>query len=254
MAIAALVASVSVASAQIETSPPVAVNDFFSTVQTSQNVSLNVLANDFDPDGTALSINSVSPGSEGGFLTVAQDGTILYTPVRTFSGTETFTYTAIDGNGEISNPALVTISIAPPPSTFNSAIAGNGYLNGARRMKKRARTTFTAYNSNNLSGQVVFRDPSTGTVFRSTQITAVQVFGNTGIIYGFGTLDGFTQVGFILTTTDAFPTYVTQGDTVTLEVGTSFIASSFFDRGGSRVVGGGDDFNGGPGGPIETVR
>jgi hypothetical protein len=233
MALAALAASSTVAQAV----PPVAVNDAFIVTQTDVNISLNVLANDADPDGTALTVNAVSPGSQGG-VTVDNNGNIIYTPAFTFSGTETFTYTAIDGNGEVSNVATVTITVLPPPSTFNSAIAGNGSLNGARSVRKRSNTTFTAYNSNNLSGDVVFRDPVSRTTFRSTQITAVQVFGNTGRIFGFGTFNGFDEVGFVLTTVDQFPSYITRGDTFSLQIGTDFTFNSFFNPGGSRVVGG----------------
>lgn len=244
LAIAALVASASVAQAV----PPVAVNDIFSTTQTSVDVFLPVLANDSDPDGTALSVNTVFQGNQGGTVTVSDDGTgIVYTPARTFSGTETFSYTAIDAAGEVSNTAFVTVSVAPPPSTFNSAISGNGHLDvTGRRMKKRPYLSFSAFNGNFLAGEVLYRNPVDGTTFRSTEITAVQVFGNTGTIFGFGTFDGFTEVGFILTTTDLFPIYITRGDIVTLESGTDeFPISSTFNRGGSRVVGGGE-VDGGP--------
>jgi hypothetical protein len=134
----------------------------------------------------------------------------------------------------------------------NAAIAGNGYLDGARRVRKRRHTTFTAYNSNNLSGQVVYRDPVSRTTFRSTRITAVQAFGNTGRIFGFGSFDGGPEVGFVLTTVDQFPTNITRGDTFTLQtgaplLGTDFTVNSFFNPGGSRVVGGfGEIFVPGP--------
>ncbi|HEX8237707.1 MAG TPA: Ig-like domain-containing protein [Abditibacteriaceae bacterium] len=233
MALAALAATSTVAQAV----PPVAANDFFTVTQTETNISLNVLGNDFDPDGTALSVNSVSAGNQGG-VTIDNDGNITYTPAFTFSGTETFSYTAIDANGEVSNVATVTVTILPPPSTFNSAITGNGSLEGQRKVRKRANTTFTAYNSNNLSGEVVFRDPVSRLTFRSTRITAVQAFGNTGRIFGFGTFNGFDEVGFVLTTVDQFPTYVTRGDSFSLQIGTNFAFSSIFNPGGSRVVGG----------------
>jgi hypothetical protein len=253
LAFVALTASSSVAVAQ-ETTPPTAVNDFFTVTQTQQNITLNVLANDFDPDGTTLTVNSVSGGSDSGIV-IDNDGNVLYTPVITFSGTETFTYTAIDGNGEVSNVATVTITVVPPPSTFNSAIAGNGRLDGPRsKQRKRANTTFNAYYSNNLTlaGQVRYTDRSTGTFFRATEITAVQVFGNTGTIYGFGTLNGVPGVGFVLSTTDQFPSYITQGDTFTLFLGTDQPIVTTFDRGGSRVVGGDGTDDGG--GPVEQLN
>lgn len=238
MAFAALAASTTSAQAVA----PVANNDFYTVTQTETNITLNVLANDVDPDATPLTVNSVSPGSQGG-VTVDNNGNIIYTPAFTFSGTETFSYTAIDGNGEISNVAFVTVTVLPPPSTIASAIAGNGSLNGPRQVRKRTKTNFTAYFSNNgtLSGNVVVTDPITRSTFRSTRITAVQVFGNTGRIFGFGTFNGFEEVGFVLTTTDQFPSYITRGDTFSLAIGTDFNIDSFFNPGGSRVVGGGFD-------------
>jgi hypothetical protein len=249
MALAALAASATVAQAI----PPIANSDSFTTTQGNQNITLNVLANDIDPDGTALTVNSVSGGSASGLI-IDADGFISYTPVLTFSGTETFTYTAIDANGEVSNPATVTITVLPPPSTFASAIAGNGYLQGSRRVKKRPNVTFQGYYSNNLTlgGQVIYRDPISGTNFRSTEITAVQVFGNTGTIYGFGVLNGVPGVGFVLSTTDQFPSYITQGDTFSLALGTDAPIFSSFSKGGSRVVGG-EGFDGG-GGEVPVSR
>lgn len=245
LAIATLVATASVAQAL----PPTAVSDFALTVQGTQNLSIPVLVNDTDPELGPLTISSVTQGSQGGSVTISQDGTtIIYTPVLTFSGEETFTYTVIDNESLVSNTATVTVSIAPPPSTFASAITGNGYLQGPRRLRQRPNITFQGYYSNNftLGGQVLYKDPINRINFRSTEITAVQVFGNTGTIYGFGVLNGVPGVGFVLSTTDQFPSYITQGDTVSLALGTDLPILTSYSKGGSRVVGGGEIDGGGP--------
>jgi hypothetical protein len=231
--------------------------DFVSVVQADQNVTINVLANDVDAEGLPLTIVAVTQGSVGG--TVINNGTsVTYTAPITFTGTETFTYTIRDAEGQEST-TTVTVNVSTPPSTPNSAIAGNGSLDGRRRTRSRNRTTFTAYNLQNAipSGSVVYRDPVSRRVFRSTEITAIQVNGNVGRIFGIGSFDGgFTQEGFVLTTVDQFPTYVTRGDTFSLVVGaelggSNFETNSFFNPGGSRVTGGFDD---GDGVPVETVR
>ncbi|MBP7960970.1 MAG: tandem-95 repeat protein [Caldilineaceae bacterium] len=85
---------------------PVAVDD---TALTSVNtpVSINVLANDSDPDGDTLSISGVSAASNG---TAAVSGVqIAYTPTTDFTGAATFTYTVSDGS--LIDSAMVTVTV-----------------------------------------------------------------------------------------------------------------------------------------------
>lgn len=102
------------ATVQIQVTPvndsPVAVND---TATTDQNVSttVNVLANDTDVDGDAISVKTVSPGSNG-TTAVNTDNTVMYTPANGFSGKDTFTYVVTDGNLD-SSPATVTVTVVP---------------------------------------------------------------------------------------------------------------------------------------------
>ncbi len=73
--------------------------DFFDLRQNGSQVPLDVLANDtFGPEYTGERlITSVSYGSEGGRLAIADDRkSILYTPPADFFGTESFVY-AVDG-------------------------------------------------------------------------------------------------------------------------------------------------------------
>jgi VCBS repeat-containing protein len=71
-------------------------------------VSIDVLANDADVDGDALTIDAFGQAANG---TVAQvEGELLYTPDLNFHGTDSFEYTVSDGAGG-SHTALVTISI-----------------------------------------------------------------------------------------------------------------------------------------------
>ncbi len=79
--------------------PPVAVDDSASTGCNA--ITINVLDNDSDPDGDALSIIGVSAASLG--TAVISGSTIVYTPSNTCgkgnTGLDTFTYTISDGNG-----------------------------------------------------------------------------------------------------------------------------------------------------------
>ena len=85
--------------------PPVAVADVNSTDEDTV-VSFNVLANDTDEDGDALTLVAVSNGV--GFST---DGTVNYTPVQDFNGAFMFTYTVKDSwNDEVNGTATVNVT------------------------------------------------------------------------------------------------------------------------------------------------
>ncbi len=98
-----------------ENQAPVASDDSASTVAGSA-VTIDVLANDSDPDGDLLSPTAVSDPASGSASAHA-DGTIRYEPDAGFTGTDTFTYQATDGQAA-SNTATVTVRVdaAPPPS------------------------------------------------------------------------------------------------------------------------------------------
>ncbi len=87
--------------------PPIAQNDNRTTVKNSP-IAVDVLANDEDPDGDPLAIQSVTHATNG---TVANRGSsILYTPYPQFSGIDSFSYTVTDGQGG-SDTARVTITV-----------------------------------------------------------------------------------------------------------------------------------------------
>jgi hypothetical protein len=92
--------------------PPTGVNDALTVNKNQANQTLDVLANDTDPDGNdTLIIKSVGTGSNGGTLTISQDErTLLYTPAADFVGTETFSYTLADGEDQTSQ-ATVTLTV-----------------------------------------------------------------------------------------------------------------------------------------------
>ncbi|NLG70979.1 MAG: tandem-95 repeat protein [Chloroflexi bacterium] len=94
--------------------PPQAVNDAY---QTDAGVPLNVstpgvLGNDSDPDNDGLTAVLVS-GPANGQLNLSASGAFTYTPNPGFSGFDSFTYQAFDGELS-SNTATVTITVAPP--------------------------------------------------------------------------------------------------------------------------------------------
>ena len=73
--------------------------------------SIDVLANDSDPDGDELRITMVAP-ARGGNVSIGGEGSIRFVPSRDFHGTTRTTYTIEDGNGA-SAVAEVVIEVTP---------------------------------------------------------------------------------------------------------------------------------------------
>ncbi len=87
---------------------PVAANDEAGVLK-AQSVDINVLANDVDPDGDALTVVSAT-GARLGDVTVNANGTVRYAHRPGSTGTDTFTYTVRDTAGNTST-ATVTVRI-----------------------------------------------------------------------------------------------------------------------------------------------
>jgi outer membrane protein OmpA-like peptidoglycan-associated protein len=91
--------------------PPVAQNDIYTVDQNSSANSLNVLANDSDPDGDSLTITAVGAAAHGTASIV--NNRISYTPAAGYAGSDGFTYTIADGRGG-SATATVAITVQAP--------------------------------------------------------------------------------------------------------------------------------------------
>lgn len=120
---------------------PVAANDSGSAVA-GQSTTVNVLANDNDPDGDVLSIQSFSQPANGSVTQVGQQ--LQYTAPLGFSGNATFTYAVKDTYSPIgvSNLATVTIAVNGAPiarddsyemagGTSLTVLAANGLIRNA---------------------------------------------------------------------------------------------------------------------------
>jgi len=114
------IATVTVAVAAVNDAP-VATPDSVITEEDAA-ITIQALANDSDPDGDALVIQSVSQPEHG---IVVSDGTeVIYTPDPDFNGIESFSYTISDGNGSIAT-ATITVAVDavndPPVAQDDSA-------------------------------------------------------------------------------------------------------------------------------------
>ena len=92
--------------------PPIAEDDV-ATTKSEVPVGIAVLSNDSDPDGSLVpgTVTTLSePGS--GTATVNWDGTITYTSVEGFVGTDQFTYRVEDAHDAMSNEATVTVEVS----------------------------------------------------------------------------------------------------------------------------------------------
>lgn len=94
-------------------SPPVAVDDSFA-LEVGATFSGNVVANDSDPDGDALTV-SVETAPQHGSLILLEDGNFFYQHTGADPGTDTFTYRLSDGFGG-SSTATVNLAIEVAPS------------------------------------------------------------------------------------------------------------------------------------------
>ncbi len=89
--------------------PPSAFHDHERTAE-GEPVTINVLANDSDPDGDTLNISAIASQPSRGEATL-ESGQIRYEPEPDFVGTDNFTYEVSDGNGG-TDTATVTVDVA----------------------------------------------------------------------------------------------------------------------------------------------
>ncbi|TMF06025.1 MAG: tandem-95 repeat protein, partial [Chloroflexi bacterium] len=116
---------------------PTAANDT-ATTREDTAVTIDVLANDSDADGTtptvkASSITSPAHGTAVLITTGPDTGKVLYTPAANYNGPDSFTYKATDGSLD-SNVAAVSITITPvndAPICTNVSITTNEDTAGA---------------------------------------------------------------------------------------------------------------------------
>jgi hypothetical protein len=100
--------------------PPTA-NDDAATTAENTALTLNVLANDSDPDGDALSVASITQPTYGSAVLNA-DQTVTYTPNPSFVGDDAFTYTVTDTSGA-TDTATVTVTVQAAVENAHLAIA-----------------------------------------------------------------------------------------------------------------------------------
>ncbi|WKW45959.1 Ig-like domain-containing protein [Myroides sp. JBRI-B21084] len=105
----------------------VVANNDTATTEEGQPVTINVKANDFDPNGDTVGTPTVVTQPANGTVTVNPDGTITYTPNPGFEGTDTFTYTVCDDATPTPacDTATVSVNVVPTPEPGENVIYAN---------------------------------------------------------------------------------------------------------------------------------
>jgi hypothetical protein len=94
----------------LSSADPVARTDIAS-VGENESIVLDVLSNDYDPDGDGLAVDGVTYASHGSVYE-NEDGTLTYTPDPNFSGSDEFWYWVQDDNGNFTKGHVqVTVEI-----------------------------------------------------------------------------------------------------------------------------------------------
>lgn len=164
---------------------PVAVADAAATAEGSP-VTVNVLANDTDPDGDLLSVVAVGVPLNGTVVVAA--GKAVYTPRAGYAGSDSFSYTVSDGKGGTATGSVyVTVNAASAAGLadggFESPAVGVGQH---RHNPSGSAWSFTgptglagnasAFTSGNPAapqgGQVAYLQGAGGTVSQSVALAA----------------------------------------------------------------------------------
>ena len=106
-----------------DTNNPPTPTDDAATTPEGTAVTVDVLANDDDPDGDALTVTGVSQPTSGASTVASGGAAVRYTPGPGFTGTDTFTYTVADGDGAAAS-ATVTVTVTEvtgPPTAEDDA-------------------------------------------------------------------------------------------------------------------------------------
>jgi hypothetical protein len=138
----------------VSNQPPTAAADSATTIR-DQAVSIDVVANDVDPDGDPLALTADSPISAPlhGTAVRISDTTLRYTPSTGYLGDDSFTYRVADPYGGTAT-ATVAVTVQEPAPVVQDELRYLGTLG------KGAVNTVTVIGQNLAGAQVsVARDP-----------------------------------------------------------------------------------------------
>ena len=95
--------------------PPTAVDDTAVTPEDTP-ITVDVVANDIDPEGAPLTVTIVTPGAHG-TVSIVDARRVRYSPAEHFNGSDSFTYTITDGGSNSTASVSVTVTAVDDPPT-----------------------------------------------------------------------------------------------------------------------------------------
>lgn len=107
---------------------PIALDDIGVAVERNTPQSIDVLANDWDPNGDDLSVTSVTqpPNGSASIITVSGEDWVRYTPNTNYLGPDSFDYTMTDGQSSVTaNVSVVVTWTNTPPNAVNDTASTN---------------------------------------------------------------------------------------------------------------------------------
>lgn len=104
---------------------PLAENDAVSVARNGDELFIDVLANDEDPDGDALTVVSVTQPASGAVVVNSGDF-LTYTPAEGFQGEDSFTYVVSDGTETATATVTVSVDNDAPVAQPDSALTSAG--------------------------------------------------------------------------------------------------------------------------------
>ena len=117
-----------VSTALLSNGPPVALDDTAAATVTNP-VTVSVLANDSDPESSALTVTAVTQGANGSAAISGGGQTVTYTAATGFTGVDTFTYTVSDGN--LTDTGTVTVTVNPAVTMLTLTPTDDAYVTSA---------------------------------------------------------------------------------------------------------------------------
>ena len=119
---------------------PLAGDDVVST-ELATAITIDVLANDSDPNDQSLTIADVTQPTQGE-LVVNEDDTITFIPNEALSGTDTFTYTIVDPDGNL-DTATVSVTVSTPTTVVQNE-NDTFIVNGSEGINQQFKFTLTS--------------------------------------------------------------------------------------------------------------
>ncbi|HET7921412.1 MAG TPA: Ig-like domain-containing protein [Gammaproteobacteria bacterium] len=165
--------------------PPVASN---GSVSTDENTAVNGNLSASDQDGDSLTFSIVSQPSHGTVnITNSATGAFTYTPANGFSGSDSFTFKANDGQAD-SNTATESVTVNSTGGNNNAPVASNGSVSTDENTAVSGTLSASDQDGDGLTFSVVSQ-PSHGSVSITNSSTGAFTYTPTS---GYSGSDSFT--------------------------------------------------------------